>query len=645
MVNNRVEVSERHNQFPPIMNNTVLPDSEERIAFIERVDRFVESQRQKQRRLENESRRANITIAELAQKAKNLPPDIVDSIFSKHNYQNQIEEEVVDEVRKSLHSMRLRINALEAKKRYFVLETMDFFRSKIGIGKLIPALLLLKGDDKKKAILEFVIPTFLSINKNVETLVSTDELFTSKTVHLNRGSLYSFVADIAKILLPLFTKQCLDQYPNIISPIELITKIIQVERGGSGIRGRHLYSKMIDDEEVIRRIILDFIVSIQSHDALFNYSLKRHGYYKLFLARLTSENRFEEVEPFVASKILAGCLVGNDQRKPDDSLIDAMIHQKKYNAPVTTTAKKKFFNTLAPPTVFKLISQFKIHLQQLTKKKIERGFEEVQELAVKSVLKRVWTGFSKLADGGLSMITGPIEIIVDQIKLTLSSFAKEEREEEEKTKRSSEKPVVPVISKRAESIDFLKRRYAIVETDIIGFRGEFEGASQKDFAYNSRFFKKGEITLLEFNLCFQRLFNHLKKNKKVREIFFKEQEGIKEYYVAFLFDNRLITIGLTHVRTKESGRIQQKDLFPYIILFSESTERKKGRVLSREVIHQGRKKVFNEEILGVDNAEFFYKSVLYILHLLPEEDWASSVSQSCVKFLIKELRKLSDINK
>ncbi len=625
----------------------MLPEGEqsynftENVLLEERVDQFVERQRQMQQKLASKNRRNNFTLVELARNSSPLPVNIVDSIFDK-NITLEVTSEVVDEVRKTLHTMRLRLNSLDPRKRFFILDTMDFFRSKISIGKLIPAILLLKDDDQKKAVLEFVIPTFLSINKNIETLVSTTELFTSQTLHLNRGSLYSFASDLAKILIPLFKPNLLKKYTEIISPVELLLKAINPTKNGKTGSIKDVYSRIIDDEEKTRRILLNFIVAIQSHEALFNYSIKRYGYYKLFLNRLTFENRFEDFQPIIISKILAGCLLSNSQMKPDEKLIDAMVHREKFAVSATIKAKKSFIDKLAPSTIFSIINQFKIHLQTLSRIKLDNEFDEIQELSVKSILKKVWTGFTKLADGGLSIITAPLETIFNQIKETITHFIEEEKDKEKEIQESINKPFTPLIPKRPESLAYLKKHYSIVQPNIVGFRGEDEGATQKDYAYNARFFKKGEITLLEFNYCFKRLLESLQRNKNVKVIVNKKQKKMIEYHAAFLYSNYLICIGTTHLKSDNPELIEEKDVFPYVIFFTEAMEKKKGRLPAREVKIKGQTLYFNETVMIRDNALGFYKSILYILHLLPDEDWNSSASQSCIKFVIKELRRLSD---
>lgn len=612
------------------------------LSIEERVDQFVERQRQQQEKLELEKRRRNMTIAEMVKQAKPLPAEVVDNIFSPYLLQ-KIDGDSVELVKKRLHAMRLKINTLDVKKRFLILETTDFFRSRISIGKLIPAILLLQDTDKKKAFFQFVIPTFKSINKNVETLVSTTELFTQETLHLNRGSLYSFISDLAKIILPIFKPEYLKRFSNIVSPVELLTVALKPFNPANLKKDGPHFAQVIDDNARIQKILLDFVVAIQSHEALFNYALKRHGYYKLFLNRLTDNDRFENQSPFLISKILAGCFMANTQIKPNTTLIDAMVDKQRYAAPATVKAKRSFIDRLAPSTIVNIINQFKTHFKLLLKGTGSDEFADVMDLSVKSILKKVWTGFTKLADDGLSMITAPFEILINQIKRTFLSFVEDEKKEEEQAKRNLNKPVTTIIPKRQEHLAHLKKHYMMVKPDIIGFRGASEGANQKDFAYNSRFFRKGEITMLEFTFCFSRLFEHLIKNntKKVLKIEHDRQRQILEYHTTFRFDEHLISLGLTRLKSENANETQKKDIFPYVLLFSESEGAKNKRIPSRKLTIEGKQKTFDEAQMTQKNTKLLYKSLLYILHLLPDEDWNASACQACIKFIIRELKKIA----
>lgn len=621
----------------PVQN--VTSDQPE-MGMVEQIDQFVERQRQDQQLLEDEKRRNNQSISDLISQSKPLPPEIVNQIFNPYLKQ-KIPVDSVQLVRKTLHTMRLKINALDVKKRFLILETMDFFRSSIGIGKLIPAILLAEGEDQKKIVLQFILPTFNSIKNNIETLVSTDELFTNESIHLNRGSLYSFVSDLARIILPIFKKSYLKQFPSTKSPVEFIHQTGRAYLANAKTTDSSLLQHITDDSKTIRDIILNFIVAIQSHNSLFNYAVKKHAYYKLFLNRLTKENRFENVEPLLASKILAGCFLGNKQVKPSNSLINAMVDQESYATAKTEKAKKRFIDKLAPTTVFSIISQFKSHLKIFLKSAFSEEFSDVQELSTGSILKKVWNGFTKLAEEGLSRLSAPLEIVLNQIKRTFRYFIEEENTREEKIRRNLESPFVPLIQKRKESTGFLKKNFEMVEPNISGFRGVREGASQKDFAYNARLFNNDEVIILEFNYCFKRLFEYLSQNRKTKRIAHDRQRKVVEYHVSFIFENQLINLGLTRIKSDAQIEVQEKDIFPYILFFTESQEEERGRLPSRKVIGKSEQRIFNESVMTKKNSIVLLKSVLYILHLLPIEDWNSSASQSCLKFLISELKRLS----
>ncbi len=106
----------------------------------------------------------------------------------------------------------------------------------------------------------------------------------------------------------------------------------------------------------------------------------------------------------------------------------------------------------------------------------------------------------------------------------------------------------------------------------------------------------------------------------------------------------MISIGIIHLKIPKSLIIDEKDLFPYVLLFREGKQKKKGRVLSREVLINGKLKLFNEMDFTNNTSIFFYESLYLLLHLLPEKDWKASETQSCVSFLLKELQRFKALN-
>ncbi len=622
--------------------------SSEKVNFKRQVDLFVKHHRKKQEDLEEKDKRLHLSLQNLIDDAPMLSDEAIEVLFQKET-DYTVPNQAVNEVQHVLKKMQSRINSLPAKMRFFILETVNFFSSKISIGKLVPALLVLEGEDQKKAICEFVFPTFMSINKNIELLAMNDELFDSKTLHIEKGGLYTFVADIAKLLINLFREEFVAKPTDTNSPLEFLLTTFDPEsfriNPTLNRKSEYIYQEMVDNEQILRRTVLKFVVMIQSHQAMYNYSMKRYRYYKLFLSNLTSENRFKGVEPVDMSRILAGCMVANDQYKPNEDLIDDMIDEERFDLEATSKARKDFFNNLSPSNIFRLITRIKISLHHISKIDFVEEFQDVQKYSIKTILNNVWSGFIRLVDKGLSIVTEPIHQIVDQLKKTYESFTNDEERWEDtladgvlETLAKKAKPI-KYIPKNLESFAIMTQHLRIVETDVAAFRGAHEGATQKDFGHNSRLFRKNENLIVNFLHCFQTLFPAFKNNKKVMSISYDKQPKIKEYYMAQTFDNYMICLGLTHLRAGNSLIIEQKDIFPYVLLFSEATNSELGRILSREAFIDNELKIYNEVEITAENAIFFFEPLYLILHHLPEKDWRSKKVQACVAFLTGELQR------
>ncbi len=623
-------------------------------TFKSQVELFVDHHRRQQNQPENREKIKNQTLEELINNSPTLTDKDVE-VFFQANQEFQVSAEVVEEVHQVLKKMQQRVNHLPPKKRFFILETVNFFSSQISIGKLIPALLIMNGEDQKKAICEFILPTFLNINKNVELLVADNKLFDPKTLHIERGLLYTFVSDLAKTLIGLFKDDFISRLGDINSPIEFF--LTAFEPGSYKIKSNidsestYIYEEIVDEESVIRKITLDFVSMIQSHSSLYNYAIKRHVYYKSFLYGLTKPGKFKDIDQIDVSRILAGCLVANGQLKPDDELIESMIDEELFQKKSTLLAKKRFVDSLSPTTILKLISRMKASLQHLSRVDFSEEFQEIQRMSVKTILKTIWSGIIRVIDKSMTKASEPIIKIYEYIKSTFNSFTKE-TSVDEKAELDNISGIDAILTykngetipKNLESFAIMTQHFHMVEPDVIGFRGEHEGASHKDFGFNSRIFKKEENLLIDFYDCLEKLFASLSNNKKVKEIRFENQSRIIEYAVSYMFGKYMITIGITHLKTASSIIIEEKDLFPYILLFTETKKKKFGRVLSREVVFNGQMKIFGEAEFSNNSAIFYYESLYLILHLLPEKEWKAKDTQACVAFLIEELQNFKARN-
>jgi len=603
-----------------------------------KIDRFLDRQSKIGIDLDRRHSRENKTLKDLVQTSEALSNDIVE-VFFDGAHKALLEDRAVDDINTVLHGVVEKVNNFPLIKRFFILNTMNFFSSKISIGKLVPALLVMSGNDQKKIIWEFIYPTFLTINNNVETLVSTDDIFDKKDIHIERGSLYLFGADIAKVIVNLFKPEYLIKLGSVRSTIEQIMLVIKHDK-----KANPAFINIIDDQQIISKIVLEFIDTIQTHDTLFDYSLKRHEFYKLFLLKLTARDRFKNLDPFQISKILAGCIITNNQLRPDTVLIQAMLSDSDYGSKSTVLAKKAFLNHISPSNIYTLIGQVLVQIQLISKENLSEEFIAVQKMSVKTILKKIWTNVTDVLESSIVSASEPISSIFSQLTNTFKTFQLSEKKKSQKVakrkigqKKSGYQADQP-IEKNQNCLSQLQKHYTLVDPDILSFRGKHEGASQKDYGYNIRLFKQDDIAITNFNKCFNRLFQNQSQDELYRQITFKGQKRIIEFASAYIFDNYLLCFGTTHTKQPGEQSIQEKDIFPYALLFEKGTEKQFGRILSREVEIDGQKQIYNEKPMTGDNMIIYYETLYYILHLLPEKHWLAEDSQRCLYFLVNEIQ-------
>ncbi len=633
------------------MSDEVKPSTDAKVdkkAFKKQVDQFVQHHRHKQNELLQKKKRRNLSLEELIQRSPVLQDDAVEVLFGD-GQPDEISEDVTSEVFGALKEMQNKINKLDPKRRFFILETINFFSSKIGINKLIPALISLSGEDQKRAISEFVFPTLFSIQKNIETLVACDDIFDEKSVHIVRSGLYLLISDISRIVFRLFKNEFISRISGDYTALAFLStgfdpvsfKFNKKLKGES----EFVYQEMIDDEDRVREIVLEFIVAIQSHESLYSYAVKRSDYYKQFLAGLTRKDRFKDVDPIDISKILAGCFMANEQLQPPDELIAKMINNTAFNADETLEMQLQFIDKLSPSIIFRLLGRLRVSLQQISKVNFGNEFQDVQKFSVKTILKKVWDGFIELVEKSLRITTGPFIQAYVQIRRAYESFNEEEQLRDETVKSSLFDSVntkierSAILSKNLDAFSQMTQSFNLVNTSVISYRGEHEGATYKDFGYNSRIFRKDEVLMIQFLAVFKLLFQKLALDPKVKEITYKIQRQIREYYAAYQFDRYLLCIGLTHIKNPKLPIIEEKSIFPYAVLFMEGAGLKEGVAASRSVERNGVTKVYNELLFSGKTAKIYFEALFLILHLLPGEDWEKKSSQICVTYLMKELNR------
>jgi len=318
---------------------------------------------------------------------------------------------------------------------------------------------------------------------------------------------------------------------------------------------------------------------------------------------------------------------------PPPALISAMSDEAHFDVEETLRLRSRFIDELSPSTVYQVILQVKDNLQKLMHQDFRREFGVLQRLNVKNLLKGIWKSFLSFGERIARFAAAPFQLVFESAKSVYKSAMSNETETDDASGPVAE-PAPTHLAKLPFSLKLVGSRYNMVSTDVTSFRGEYEGASQKDYNYNFALFDQNEDVQIAVKHALERLFRNLQQNEHVKIFSLPENRQLKEYYLAFTFGPYLLGLGLTPL--KGSAATGEPKLFPYLLLFEKGDEKTFGRTLSRKALATG--KLYNELPFTPGRAVVFYESLLHILHLLPDADWEQEETQQALLFLQAKLR-------
>lgn len=358
----------------------------------QRAERFFLNRTQTQSKPAAKKIYLNKTIDEMMLLAPIISPDIVDKFFSKERIKEASNQDVA-QTRERLHSIRKTINAFPQEKRFFILQTIDFFNTPANIDYVIPGLMNLDKPGQKHEVLDFIYSTFSTLNKNIETIISIPEMFSQPSLHVERGGLYSLASDIAKSITNLFREEFRNKFKDSSSEVARALQMFKsykpkAERDAVVLEPM-LLSHLLEPATNLRMAVLDFISLIQTHNLLLLYAKKRYAFYKRFLKHILSNAKFNLLESDVSSVILTGCLVTNPQISPPQPLIEAMTHPEYYNSMDTHKAFARFVDLLAPTTIYDLIGDYKLSLREVESGRIASDPKNENDWSAKSIFLKL----------------------------------------------------------------------------------------------------------------------------------------------------------------------------------------------------------------------------------------------------------------
>lgn len=569
------------------------------------------------------------------------------------------------------------LNQLSDERRFFVLETVNLFGEQSALARFVE-LLLHEGVSTRKALAMLFLSTFRSTHEVILTITAPREDSRLTTSEAEKGELYVFRSDLARRLLKLFSSEFLQNQARIfqvedVHPIELLIHIVD---GNSSAELRKAI--VHDNAEIVIRLV-EYLVLLQSHYALYIYAIKRYEYLKNFLLyELRQDGKLQGFPASEISKLVAGGLVSNVQLSPPDDLIYNLIQSDKFGDEETIEAEREFLDKLTPSTLDHVIREVHTTVKKMAQssEEVAAVFEEVRQLSEEeSPLARLEAGFLALVEQGV--------IAVSDLVRDIRNIFKAKRERARKAKESREQalekarnfvPTEKTVPKRKrytqiKSVQALKSlsNYRLVVTDRSGFRGGDGKTIARDFAESMMIFGRDEVTFHHFKKAFLALFEFFKRTPEFYNKFeilehphpTGDNSKFYEYYASFRIPDlddkvlygkpHLFCFGVTHFPNREavSEKLQgaydayESEIDPYVILLvGDPTVRSSARALSRKVDGKGR--TFNHVPLLEAHVRVMHHALHDILHMLPEEDgafWNDESTQHCLGFLRKSIAR------
>jgi len=254
-----------------------------------------------------------LTVASIIDQDDHFNGKKVDKAFESLAATATDEDPLLTEVKRGYLDTIEYLKQLDKEKRFFALETVNFFKGKLSIGKFVELLLLRKSTETLKFAAYQLIHHFTQFSYIIDDFNQS---------HVEKRELVlirNFREELARSLFQLFSDQWQidlqkQQGRKRLSCVQILRDLVD-EEGEDKIK-----KKIRNDDREIIRSIADYLLALQKDQSLPVLGKARYKYYISFLGNLT------EARQAPLNKIILGCLLQNRQYSPPASIIKILEH-------------------------------------------------------------------------------------------------------------------------------------------------------------------------------------------------------------------------------------------------------------------------------------------------------------------------------
>ncbi len=559
------------------------------------------------------------------------------------------------------------LNQFNNARRLFALETINFLGNPQAL-KITAETTLFSEEDQLAELAWSFLKAFKGTDEVIAKLLDSPDLFDPKSADSQKYSLNNFRFDLAAKLSKLLTPSYLQSKAEELEvdpelTLDLLRSILQ-NRPGYEIKENHITGSQFNIA------IAEVISYTQAHRMMPVYAKKRYDFLRFFLQDLTIKGKFEGIKPQDMAKVVVCFLYSNDQLKPPKKLITGLTDAITFDTESTQIELNRYTVQLAPSTIDALLKDIRDFLSKLLStpsRDLQKVFAEIakkeqQGKKDNSILGRFFRAMNELKGIGIMAINSVTEFIgevVEEYKEKQASGEIKGLEEifNEAATSMNNIEEFQLIAKSPASLNRLKE-YRLVQTNVVGVRGECSEAGKRALASNLQMFESKPILYI-MKKAFLSLFDYLKQSGDSAVVIneFKHPQApkhpVQEYYTAFLLPQTgnqeplLFCLGIGYFEQELTNMAPTGDsiadqyMDPYAFLMTTRNEETVMNARSRKLIAQG-DKIKPEEYKALNlrvetYARQCYAALLDVLHLIPFNQWESTDTQTFLRFLYETL--------
>jgi hypothetical protein len=221
------------------------------------------------------------------------------------------ESALLGEVKKNCVTAITHLKSTDRDKRFFSLETINFYKSKLAIEKFVEILWLSKKPEALKFAAVRLIHHFIEFCNAIDDFNQT---------HVEKGELVlirHFRDELGRRLYSIISKQSQEYLQNKHQKgsehcVQLLREAVFDESEG------RLKNMLRNEGEEIIEAIADYLVFLQSDKLLPILGKARYKYYISFLGNMV------DAKQAPLNKIIAGCLLQNRQYSPPTEIVQIL---------------------------------------------------------------------------------------------------------------------------------------------------------------------------------------------------------------------------------------------------------------------------------------------------------------------------------